>query len=182
MLTWLDAHAPAVQAFASIALLIASVVLAVLTARYVRLTKTIAESSVEEVRMLRESLVDARLRNRDSLRAHCQRLHASISVLHDTGPDHRQLHDYALVTERDIAHLESLANEHGAGAQAKASRAAIAIRFLLGWQARAAKTAPIIGLTPTPQDITDYVRARDDALTLLAAIAADIAAGSEHAG
>jgi|SRR5712664_722437 len=171
MLAWLDTHAAAVQALAAVATLAVTTTLAILTARYVRLTKSIADSAVEQAHILRDSVADSRAKTRDSLRAHSKRLLSCVRVLHDTTPNLEQLQGFALITEADVTRLEALAKDHGEGLQPKAATAATALKHLLGWHDRAAKTNRVMGWNVRTTDVADYARARADAIRELAAIA-----------
>jgi hypothetical protein len=170
MLNWLDSHAGAVQALSSVVTLMLTATLAYLTARYVRLTQTIADSSLEQAKTLRESLLDARARNQESLNALARRLKKSLQVLAEPGPNFKQLHTFSLISPDDVTRLEVAAQEHGAGVQKMAADAATGLRYILGLNKRAADTSLIMGWAPTKQDVADYVRARSDTIGALSQI------------
>lgn len=52
---WLNENAAAIQVLSGIAVLVVTGLLALLTSRYVRLTREIANSSLEQVKLIRES-------------------------------------------------------------------------------------------------------------------------------
>ena len=52
---WLAENAPAIQALASVASLVVTVVLVILTAWYVRVTKQIADSSLQQVQHIKDA-------------------------------------------------------------------------------------------------------------------------------
>ena len=174
MFGWLDAHSGAVQALASIAALGVTTVLAILTTRYVRLTKNIADSAVEQARILRDSVAGSQVRTRDSLRAHALRLLSCVKVLHDSTPNLDQLQGFTLITEPDVTRLEALAKDHGERLQPKSATVATALNHLLGWHDRAAKTNRFMGWNVTPTQVADYARARADAIRVLGEIAAAV--------
>lgn len=139
MWRWLNANSSAIQALASLAVLLVTVQLARLTGRYVALTKSIADATLEQMRMIKTSADTELSRSRDSLKALAMRTRYSLQALDKTAPRHPQLAEFSYVAEVDVQNIEALAGEIGGSiTQLQAARAAISVRSILGMRSRAA--------------------------------------------
>jgi hypothetical protein len=128
---WLDRHAGAVQALASVATLVVTIVLACLTGWYVRVTKQIADSSLEQVEHIKSASRAAQLQAARSLDALSRRIRVPLASLASGPPSFDPLTSYALLNQKDVEDLEALARQVGDEAIVYAGKAAVSLRKLL---------------------------------------------------
>jgi hypothetical protein len=159
-MNWFDAHAGAVQAIASIATLIVTGVLAFLTAWYVRVTKQIADSSLEQLAHLKSESRSAQVQAARSLDALARRLRVPLAGL-TAAPSHRMLLDYALLNQRDVEDLEALARQVSDEAITYAGKAAVSLRRLLAIMDDARKFNKTQGWMPNERQTGDWGEAID---------------------
>lgn len=96
---WLNENAAAIQALSGLAVLVVTGLLAWLTSRYVRLTREIANSSLEQVRLIRESARVDLQHNASALKALALRLRVGLGQqLNPEAPNDRHLRAFAILT------------------------------------------------------------------------------------
>jgi hypothetical protein len=157
MWRWLNNNSSAIQALASIAVLLVTAQLARLTARYVSLTKSIANTAAEQIGIIKENASAHLARSRDSMRTLAMRSRYSLETLDRVAPRHRQLAEFSGVTEADVQSLESHARDIGGTImQLSTARAAISIRSVLGARARAAAVNYTTGWSAGEQESKEY--------------------------
>ena len=152
-MNWFRDNAAAIQALSSMAGLLVAGILAALTWRYVRLSREIAASSLEQVKQIREASAIAQRNSARSLEALALRLRLALGDLNSDAPGHAELLKFASLTENDIAGLEALARHVGGEAIVFASEAAAALRVLLGVIARAKQANKLLGWMPDDHEI-----------------------------
>jgi hypothetical protein len=162
-MNWFKENAAAVQAFASLASLIVAAILAWLTFRYVRLTKAIADSSLEQVKHIREAAELARRQNAQALASLALRLRTIFGGLNADVPTHRQLRGFSQFSEGEIADIEALARQVGGSVLDSASRAVPALRTMQGMIQRAKEINESLGWIPTPQETQTWRKAVEEA-------------------
>ena len=162
-MNWFKENAAAIQAFASIAALIVAIVLAWLTYRYVRLTRDIAASSLEQVRHIREATEIELEQHARALASLVLRIRTSFGGLNADVPRHTELRGYSQLTEREIADIEALARRVGGAVLDSASKAVASLRIMLGMIQRAKEINEALGWIPTPQEMQAWRRAMEEA-------------------
>lgn len=161
---WLNENAAAIQALSGLAVLVVTGLLALLTSRYVRLTREIANASLEQVRLFRESVRLDLQRNASALKALALRLRVGIGQELNPGPpNHKQLRAFAILTDREIADLQTLANRVGGQAITSASDAAAHLRVIYETVQTAKGINETIGWIPTPEDAARWKKAIEGA-------------------
>jgi hypothetical protein len=168
--SWLEAHAAAVQALASVCALIITAALAVLTAWYVRLTRSIAAAATEQVKHLKESTRAQRQRAAVALEALSRRVRVPLAELVARGPSHRLLLDLTQLNQQDIAALEAIAQDVSETAIRFAGRAAFPLRTLDGIIQQAKSVNVTTGWVPTDQQTAGWREAVEAAPKLLEAL------------
>jgi hypothetical protein len=163
----LVAHALTIQVVSTTVACLATVVLAVLTGKYVRQTRTMAESAVQQVEIMRATLESARQRNGSALRATAQRLRTVLAGL-DGGPSFDQLRTFNQITDRDLADLEELAKEVGGTAPALAAETVRRVRPILEIRDDAAGYSVGYGWLPKQRQVDTYQASRAAADAALA--------------
>jgi hypothetical protein len=171
VIDWLNSNAGAIQALASIAALAVAAILARLTARYVHLTKQLADSSLEQVKHIREIAESARVRDAAALRALSIRLRVPLSELSHT-PSFDELRRFDYIDAGDVADLESLARSVGGDALFHATRAILSLRALLGMVAKVKAINEGTGWLPRENDTSLYRSAVQSAVSELAKVEA----------
>jgi hypothetical protein len=167
VMDWLDLHAGATQALAAIASVLVTLVLAVLTARYVRLTSAIAKAGADQVRHMESASLASRRENAIALAVLAERLRPPLVGLDASIPSHEQLFKYAQLTPSDIITLESLARTVGGHAVTIASEAAVGLRTIYGVIEQAHRITLVTGWRLPDTDAARYYEARQAALTKL---------------
>jgi hypothetical protein len=162
-MNWFKENAAAIQAFASIAALIVAIVLAWLTYRYVRLTRDIATSSLEQVKYIREAAQIERVQNARALASLALRIRTSFGGLNADVPRHKELRGYSQLTEREIADIEALARQVGGPVLDSASKAVASLRVMQGMIQKAKEISEALGWIPTQQEMQAWRRAMEDA-------------------
>ena len=107
-------------------------ILAGLTARYVRLTREIASSSLAQVRHLKEVAKVAQQQGASALASLALRVRVSLAELDATSLRHRQLRSFSLLADRDLTDMEALARQVHPEAVTYAAKASISLRAILG--------------------------------------------------
>jgi hypothetical protein len=167
---WLSRNAAAIQALASLASLVVTAVLVILTAWYVRVTKQIAQSSVEQTRHLKEAARALTQNAARSLVALSTRIRVPFAGLKARGLSHQALREYPLLSEEDVSQLESLALQVGGEAARYAGKAAVSLRKLTALFARAQSINEGKGWTPSLQEQRDWDEATDAGPKMLTAL------------
>ena len=124
MVKWLNQNSAAIQAVATVASVLATAALALITWRYVRLTRTLAEATQAQAEFLREA-VKARKRE---LLAVIKMLRILVGSLPEIREHGEQMREAASWDSNDLADLKRLASEFGTLA---GQRAAVATPSLL---------------------------------------------------
>jgi hypothetical protein len=132
-MTWLNDNAAAVQALASVVNLLVTGALVWLTFRYVRITNAISTSSLEQIKLIRESARTVQQQHARSLEALAFRLRDVVGFkLADTPRANDPQEVLPLLSERDITNLETYARQVSGKAIEVASQAAASLRELIG--------------------------------------------------
>lgn len=160
-MNWLDTHASAIQALASIAAVAVTVVLAVLTWWYVRLTRSLADTALQQMEHVKHAATTARRQAAISLEALAKRLRLPLAALDPTGPKPKQVREYSLLSRDDISDLEELAREVNAEAMRYAGKAAVSLRKILGVIEDAKPVNPTLGWRPSDTQVKVWVGAMD---------------------
>jgi hypothetical protein len=162
-MNWFKENAAAIQAFASIAALIVAIVLAWLTYRYVRLTRDIAASSLEQVKHIRQATEIERQQNALALASLALRIRTGLGGLNADVPRHKELRAYSQLTEREISDIEVLARKVGGPTLDSASNVVASLRVMQGMIQKAKEINEFIGWIPTQQEMQAWRRAMEDA-------------------
>lgn len=160
-MNWLNAHASAIQALASVATLGVTVVLAVLTGRYVRLTKSIADTAWQQMQYVKLAATTARKQTAVSLEALSKRLRVPLASLDPNVPKPKQVREYSLLSQQDISDLETLARDVSDDATRFAGKAAVSPRRILGVIDEAKPVNPTLGWRPSDTQIGVWKEAMD---------------------
>jgi len=169
---WLTSHASAIQAFASIATLIVTATLAWLTGRYVRVTKRIADSALEQVEHFKLASHAARQQAALALDALSKRIRVPLTSLNPRTVAHRHLFEYGLLSLGDITDLESLARQVNQDAIRYAGKAAVSLHRVLALIEQAKAVNLSTGWIPTDKQVEEWRTAMDAAPKMLAALEA----------
>jgi hypothetical protein len=162
-MNWFKENAAAIQAFASIAALVVAIVLAWLTYRYVRLTRDIAASSLEQVKHIREATEIEREQHARALASLALRIRTSFGGLNADVPRHKELRGYSQLTEREIADIEVLARRAGGPVLDSASKAVASLRIMQGMIQKAKEINETLGWIPTQQEMHAWRKAMEEA-------------------
>ncbi len=156
-MNWLNENATAIQALSGIAVLLVTGVLALLTSRYVRLTRDIANSSLEQIRLIRESARVVLQQNASALKALAFHIRVGLGqAVSPDAPRHNELRAFDVLAERDIADLQTLAKNVNVVAITSARDAAAHLRVIYA-MVQTAKAIPLeMGWIPTPADTTRW--------------------------
>jgi hypothetical protein len=167
VLDWVSTNASAVQAFAALASLLVAAILAGLTAWYVKLTHAIAQSSLEQVRHLKQ-LSDLS-RRKDALAAEslARRIRVPLADIRDLPPNHDRLRSYAQLAERDIGDLQSLARSVGGDAISHAAKAAVSLRSILNLLEKNRAVDVRVGWIPQSSELEEWRTALEAAPRML---------------
>jgi hypothetical protein len=165
-MNWLDQHAGSIQAIASIVAVSITAVLAVVTWRYVRLTRTIADSSVEQVRYIKEAAQAGQRQNLLALQHLAFRMRVTLEAVSLTRPG---ILSYSQPTENDVADLDALARLSPNTPILKSARTAVmALRNILKIVAIAQESdRPGHAWTPAPKMESWWNDAKDVSLRSL---------------
>lgn len=101
-MNWFKDNAAVIQALSSVAGLVITGVLAWLTWRYVRLTRDIASSSLEQVKHIRDAGRVILQQNARALGSLALRIRVGLGHLNSETPNHKELRAFALLTDREI--------------------------------------------------------------------------------
>jgi len=164
---WLNQNASAVQALAAVATLIVTGALALLTGRYVRLTRRIADSALEQVEHSKLTSRTAQKQAARALDALSKRIRVPLSGLDRPAPRHDQLLDYSLLSQSDISDLEELARQVSEDAIRFAGKAAVSLRKIMGFIDEARHINRLTGWSPKAPQIKDWEVAVDAAPKML---------------
>ena len=144
--------------------LVVTGVLACLTWRYVRLTRDIANSGLEQVRQIREAGRVALQQSARALGALALRLRVDLGQrLDPTKPNHGQLRAFAQVTEQDIADLQALARQVDSRAITSASEAAAHLLVIHGMVQAVKGIDEAMGWTPDAEETGRWKKAVEGA-------------------
>ena len=163
MIAWLNANSGAIQAIASLATLVVTLSLALLTAKYVKLTGLIAHAAAEQSRHLTESSKREGQLARSALQAHAARLLAAISSIDGQSPPDSRIRQLSELSAGDIDQLEALARVISTEDLAHAALAALALKSILGLVQRVQATNKSTGYHYTDPEIADYLSALKEA-------------------
>ncbi|MBI3657350.1 MAG: hypothetical protein HY232_13105 [Acidobacteria bacterium] len=154
-MNWFKENSSAIQAFASIVGLVVTIILACLTYRYVRLTKKLVDSSLEQTNFIKESSRIVQKQNAQALKALALNLRT-----HLTFPlSHTALAAFNMLTEHEITNIESSARQVDNGAIPLAVEAVAALRVIYG-MIQVAKSIPKnMGWMPTEQETKNWAAA-----------------------
>jgi hypothetical protein len=158
---WLNQYASAVQALAAVATLLVTATLAVLTGRYVRLTRRIADSALEQVEHLKITSRTTQQQAARALDALSKRIRVPLAGLDASSPRHDQLLDYSLLSQSDIGDLESLARQVSEDAIRYAGKAAVSLRKIMGLKEEAHRINRVTGWMPNPTQNREWREAMD---------------------
>lgn len=162
-MNWLKENAAAIQALSSVAALLVAAVLAWLTARYVRLTREIAASSLEQVKHIREAARLIQQQNAHALGTLALRIRVALGGLNSEIPKHKELRTFSLLTERDMADLQDLARQVNDRAIISASEAAGPLRVIHGMLQTAKDINEGTGWIPADQEAGSWKTAMETA-------------------
>jgi hypothetical protein len=162
-MNWLNQNAAAIQALSGIAALIVTGVLAWLTWNYVRLTREIARSSLEQVKYIREAARSALRQNAKALGSLALRLRVGLGQLDSTSPNDGQLRAFAQLAEQDITELQSLARQLNTQTITSASDAAAHLRIIYDMVQVVKKINEGIGWIPDANEKTRWKKAIEGA-------------------
>jgi hypothetical protein len=163
MMEWLNRFAPAIQALSSVAGLLVAGVLVWLTTKYVRLTRDIATSSLDQVKHIREAGRVIQQQDARALGSLALRIRVALGGVNSEAPNHGELRAFTGLTEQDTADLQALARQVNDRAINSASEAVGRLRVILG-VLQAVKDVNLgTGWIPTAQEITKWKRAMESA-------------------
>jgi hypothetical protein len=160
---WFKDNAAVIQALSSVAGLVVTGVLAWLTWKYVRLTRDIASSSVEQVKHIREAGRAMLRQNATALESLALRIRTGLGQQVSATPNHRDLRAFALLGERDIADLQALARQVNGRAITSASDAAAHLRVILDMVQTAKGINEAMGWIPTATEAGRWKKAIEGA-------------------
>lgn len=160
-MNWFNSNAAAVQALASVASLIVTVVLAVLTGKYVRLTRQIAQAALEQIQHIKLTSTTAQKQAARSLDALSKRIRLPLRNLNPDAPSHRQLREYNLLSQEDISALEALARDVNDQAAMYAGKAAVSLRKIVGLLAAARAKSPEQGWIASESQTSQWKEATE---------------------
>jgi len=164
---WFNQNASAVQALAAMATLLVTAALAVLTGRYVRLTRRIADSALEQVEHLKLTSRTAQQQAARALDALSKRIRVPLAGLDASSPRHDQLLDYSLLAQSDISDLESLARQVSEEAIRYAGKAAVSLRKIMGLKEEAHRINRLTGWIANATQLREWREAMDAAPKML---------------
>jgi hypothetical protein len=167
-MNWLNTNASAVQALATIASLIVTLVLAVLTAKYVRLTRRIADVALEQMQHIKLTRTTAQKQAARSLDALSRRIRIPLEKLDPAAPSHRQLREYNLLSQEDISALETLARDVNDQAVLYAGKVAVSLRKIFGLINEARGVNQSLGWAASGTQTTQWKEAMEAGPTMLA--------------
>lgn len=177
---WLNQNSAAVQAIAALISMGATIVLAVLTSKYVRLTKVIADTTAAQHRTLLESRDTGHLSALDAIAAHAARIRAQLDGLDASAPQEYQLRGRPLPSNRDAAELEKLAAAVGKATSVDVLRLQTSIRLIAQLANRIQASGSQQVYTFSPQEIGDYVHARAQAYEAASRLAGEYSVLEVH--
>jgi len=153
---WLNTNAGVVQALASVVGVATTIVLAVLTGRYVKLTRSIAQAASKQAILLQQARSEAQESAERALFSLALRVQASFLGMDPASPNIDELRHFTLVSPRDADQLEGLARSVGGDKQAHALAATLVLRSLLGVLGRIQATSIGQGYALSPTESTTY--------------------------
>jgi predicted negative regulator of RcsB-dependent stress response len=141
LMDWFTRNSAAIQAIASIAGVIITAALVGVTYWYVRVTRTIANSSLAQVQEIQKATRASRDRNARALADLAVRIRNGLARLDADLPRADQIRAFTQVNESDITRLEVFASQVDyAPVLASESTAVVAIREILGTVEHCQKT------------------------------------------
>lgn len=176
---WLASNAVEIQVLTSVAALLITLVLALLTHQYVRLTRDLSKASLEQVSMMRDQYSVARRQQALALVALCQRLRIPLDALDPTSASFKQLKNLSQLGASDIQDVGSFAQSLNEEAVLIAGKATSALRVLLKLHERVRLIPDVVGWIADKSEAAEYLEARDAAprrLADLEAVARRVAA------
>jgi hypothetical protein len=138
----LNNNAPAVQALAAVVTTVATVVLVIVTRRYVKLTSDLAQTAQEQIKLLQ---AEATARRRE-LMSLIRRLRLALSHLPSSASNAETMRDVAVWSEAEMLQLQKLASELGQTPGQWAATTADALRWLQEKIEGVKSTNPRIGV------------------------------------
>jgi hypothetical protein len=178
-MNWFRDNAAVIQALSSAAGLVVTGVLAWLTWRYVRLTRDIASSSLEQVKHIREAGRVMLQQNAKALESLALRIRVGLGQLNSATPNHKELRAFALLTDREIADLQALARQVNSRAITSASDAAAHLRVIHDTVQTSKGIDEAMGWIPTAEDAGRWKRAIEGAHRALQEIEAACHQGAD---
>lgn len=172
-MNWLTSNSAAIQALASIATLVVTATLAILTARYVRLTKSMAGSAMDQVQHLKDASRALTVNAAQALSALSARLRIPLNDLKSRGVTQRALREYSLLTQDDIRTLEELARHVSPDASRYAGKAAVSLKKMAALMARASAVSETVGWMASIQELQDWNEAIGAGPKMLEALEAE---------
>lgn len=128
-----------------------------------RVTRSIAESSAEQVKQMKEAAHNAEKRNVQTLRTLASRLRNSLGQLSPDAPIHNQLREFNELSEGDITRLEAFVSQIDNAAILAASGAAtVAMREILATIQECKRIRPEMGIPFSNSQLQSWVRARQN--------------------
>ncbi|MGH7560160.1 MAG: hypothetical protein ACRENB_03985 [Gemmatimonadales bacterium] len=146
----------AVQAISGVIVAIATVVLAVLTGRYVKLTRAIAVAASAQTKALELAEGRRTLAASMALRALAVRV---LAILNSLSPDtihESEVRRFSGLAHGDIAELEHLARDVGPEAQSRVAVTAIGLLWVIGFVSRYQATDPGYGYSISAEELQAY--------------------------
>ncbi len=156
MLDWFKTNSSALQAIAGVLMFGTTCVLAYLTGRYVKLTKTIATAAQNQTAALHA----AELRRNDDARLALHRLAGRIDsillLLSNDNVNGGELRRFAGVSATDVLELERLARGLGEEISHSVMVIGVSLSSLLGFIERYQSVAATMGYHVTEPELIDY--------------------------
>lgn len=162
-MNWFRENAAVIQALSSAAGLVVTAVLAWLTWRYVRLTREIANSSLEQVKYIREVARVSLRQSASALESLALRLRVGLGNLNPETPNHRQLCGFTLLTDQEITDLQALARDVNRPAITAASEAAGHLRAIYAMLQTAKGISEAMGWIPNAEEAGRWKKAIEGA-------------------
>lgn len=153
---WLNANGVAIQAIAALIAAASTVVLVVLTRRYVHLTREISGVAVAQLKHLEESQVRQAREGHRAFGALALRLKAQAAFLDSSQVRQEELREFAGISDDDTRELERLAHSISDPASGHAALAAVGLRWLLGLIHRVKASNPGHGYPISPSETANY--------------------------
>jgi len=132
----------------------------------------------EQIALVRERDRAAALRSAQALKALVRRIRFPLKDLNESAPRHSELRNYNLLSDADVAQLETLAASVSAEAIAEGAKAAVALRYIVGLIMKAKSINEGTGWVPSTDERENWevaLGAVETQLTKLATICDGVA-------